>query len=46
MAIGTPFHSRTSRLCASLRWKQWSGYFVANAYDDFHDPERKRSVPG
>jgi aminomethyltransferase len=22
-----------------LRWKQWSGYFVAVAYDDFHDPE-------
>jgi aminomethyltransferase len=39
MAIGTPFHSRTAPLCTSLRWKQWSGYFVANAYDDFHDPE-------
>jgi aminomethyltransferase len=26
-------------LCTSLRWKQWSGYFVAVAYDDFHDPE-------
>jgi aminomethyltransferase len=22
-----------------LRWKQWSGYFVAVSYDDFHDPE-------
>jgi glycine cleavage system T protein (aminomethyltransferase) len=39
MAVGTPFHSRTSALCTSLRWKQWSGYFVAVAYDDFHDPE-------
>lgn len=39
MAIGTPFHSRTAALCTSLRWKQWSGYFVVNAYDDFHDPE-------
>ncbi len=39
MAIGTPFHSRTAPLCTSLRWKQWSGYYVANAYDDFHDPE-------
>jgi aminomethyltransferase len=39
MAIGTPFHSRTFPLCTSLRWKQWSGYFVASAYDDFHDPE-------
>jgi aminomethyltransferase len=26
-------------LCTSLRWKQWSGYFVAIAYEDFHDPE-------
>ncbi|HXV63020.1 MAG TPA: aminomethyltransferase family protein [Vicinamibacteria bacterium] len=39
MAIGTPFHSRTAPLCTSLRWKQWSGYFVAVVYDDFHDPE-------
>ncbi len=39
MAIGTPFHSRTAALCTSFRWKQWSGYFVANAYGDFHDPE-------
>ena len=39
MAVGTPFHSRTAPLCTSLNWKQWSGYFAANAYDDFHDPE-------
>ena len=39
MALGTPFHSRTAPLCTSLRWKQWSGYFAAVAYDDFHDPE-------
>jgi aminomethyltransferase len=26
-------------LCTSLRWKQWSGYFVAVAYEEFHDPE-------
>ena len=39
MAIGTPFHARTAPLCTSMRWKQWSGYFAANAYDDFHDPE-------
>lgn len=39
MAVGTPFHSRTEALCTSLRWKQWSGYFVAVVYDDFHDPE-------
>ena len=39
MARGTPFHPRTEPLCASLRWKQWSGYFVADAYETFHDPE-------
>ena len=39
MAVGTPFHSRTEPLVTSLRWKQWSGYFVAVAYNDFHDPE-------
>ncbi|GMR23627.1 MAG: aminomethyltransferase family protein [Acidobacteriota bacterium] len=39
MAIGTPFHTKTAPLCTSYRWKQWSGYFAANAYDDFHDPE-------
>lgn len=39
MAIGTPFHSKTAPLCASYRWKQWSGYYAPNAYDDFHDPE-------
>jgi len=39
MAVGTPFYPRTASLCTSQRWKQWSGYFAADAYDDFHDPE-------
>ena len=39
MARGTPFHPRTDALCSSLRWKEWSGCFVVNAYDAFHDPE-------
>lgn len=39
MALGTPFHTRIEPLVTSLRWKQWSGYFVAVVYDDFHDPE-------
>lgn len=39
MAVGTPFHARTAPLCTSYRWKQWSGYYAPNAYDDFHDPE-------
>lgn len=32
MAMGTPFLSRTAPLCTSVRWKQWSGDFLANAY--------------
>lgn len=39
MAIGTPFHTKTAPLCTSFRWKQWSGYYAPDAYDDFHDPE-------
>ena len=39
MARGTPFHRRTKPLCTSLRWKEWSGYFVAHTYDSFPDPE-------
>jgi aminomethyltransferase len=39
MAIGTPFHTKIAPLCTSFRWKQWSGYYAPNAYDDFHDPE-------
>ena len=39
MARGTPFHSRTAPLNAGLRWKEWEGYFVANAYERFADPE-------
>jgi aminomethyltransferase len=39
MPIGTPFHSRTSALCASQSWRTWSGYFVASSYDVMHDYE-------
>jgi glycine cleavage system T protein (aminomethyltransferase) len=39
MAIGTPFHSRTSTLCASQNWRTWSGYFAASSYDVVHDYE-------
>ena len=39
MAMGTPFHAKTTPLCTSFRWKQWSGYYAPDAYDDFHDPE-------
>lgn len=39
MAIGTPFHPRTSALNRSLAWKSWSGYFAATHYSEFHQPE-------
>ncbi len=39
MPRGTPFHSRTSALCASQNWRVWSGYFVASSYDVMHDYE-------
>ncbi len=39
MAIGTPFFPRTSELNKSLNWREWSGYFAAGRYHDFHQPE-------
>jgi aminomethyltransferase len=39
MPIGTPFHSRTSALCISQNWRNWSGYLVASSYDVLHDYE-------
>ncbi len=39
MAIGTPFFPRTSTLNKSLDWREWSGYFAAGRYRDFHQPE-------
>ncbi len=39
MPIGTPFHPRTSALCASQNWRTWSGYWVASSYDVMHDYE-------
>ncbi len=39
MAIGTPFFPRTSELNKAFDWRQWSGYFAAGSYHDFHQPE-------
>ncbi|MCH7823856.1 MAG: aminomethyl transferase family protein [Acidobacteria bacterium] len=39
MAVGTPFHPRTSALNKSLNWRHWSGYFTAGCYHDFIQPE-------
>ncbi len=39
MPRGTPFHERTEALCSSMRWKEWAGHHVVDAFDRFHDPE-------
>ena len=39
MPIPSPFHPRTSELCTSLRWKDWSGYHAVCSYDTGHERE-------
>jgi aminomethyltransferase len=39
MPIGTAFHPRTSALCESMSWRDWSGYFAASSYEVHHDRE-------
>jgi len=33
MPIPTPFHPRTEKLCTSLLWKDWAGYYAVRSYD-------------
>jgi aminomethyltransferase len=39
MPIPTPFHSRTSALCESWEWRNWSGYLAAGLYEPSHERE-------
>ena len=39
MPIPTPFHPRTSQLCTSLFWKDWSGFHAVRSYDAGHERE-------
>jgi len=39
MPIPTPFHLRTSVLCKSHEWRNWSGYLAAIKYGPTHDHE-------
>src|SRR5688500_8699583 len=39
MPIGTPVHPRTSALCESLNYREWSGYFAGSAYEGHHEHE-------
>jgi aminomethyltransferase len=35
----TPFHPRTSELCVSYSWTEWSGWLSANSYEPDHSHE-------
>ncbi|MGH9701955.1 MAG: aminomethyl transferase family protein, partial [Candidatus Acidiferrales bacterium] len=37
--IGTAFHERTFRLCESLNYREWSGYYTVSAYETHHEHE-------
>ncbi|MEK7799216.1 MAG: aminomethyltransferase family protein [Acidobacteriota bacterium] len=39
MPIGTAFHDRTFRLCESLSYREWSGYYCASVYEMHHEHE-------
>ena len=39
MSVGTAFHSRTEPHNRKMQWREWSGYFAASVYADFHDIE-------
>jgi aminomethyltransferase len=39
MPIPTAFQQRTSALCESHEWRDWSGYLAAGSYEPGHDRE-------
>ena len=39
MPIPTAFHERTSALCESLNYREWSGYYTVSAYEAHHEHE-------
>ncbi|HEV2297282.1 MAG TPA: aminomethyltransferase family protein [Candidatus Acidoferrales bacterium] len=39
MPIGTAVHERTFRLCESLNYREWSGYYTVSAYETHHEHE-------
>ncbi len=39
MPIGTAVHDRTSRLCESLNYREWSGYYCVSVYEMHHEHE-------
>src|SRR6266536_3247287 len=39
MPIGTAFHQRTFKLCESLNYRDWSGYYAVSSYEPHHEHE-------
>jgi aminomethyltransferase len=39
MPVGTAFHERTFQLCASLNYREWSGYYAVSSYEPHHEHE-------
>ncbi len=39
LPIGTAVHERTFKLCESLNYREWSGYYTVSAYEAHHEHE-------
>src|SRR2546428_13170990 len=39
MPIATAFHERTFKLCESLNYREWSGYYAVSSYEPHHEHE-------
>ncbi|MEE9292427.1 MAG: aminomethyltransferase family protein [Acidobacteriota bacterium] len=39
MPVGTAVHDRTSKLCESLSYRDWSGYYAVSVYETHHEHE-------
>ena len=39
MPIGTAVHERTFKLCESMNFREWAGYYAASVYEMHHDHE-------
>jgi aminomethyltransferase len=39
LPIGTAFHEKTLRLCESLNYREWSGYYAVSVYEMHHEHE-------
>jgi aminomethyltransferase len=39
MPVGTAVHERTFRLCESLSYREWSGYYAVSVYETHHEHE-------